>query len=112
MSGKTADDFYSKVPHSTLQHICSYLEINPETNQARYSAPKTKLETYPDYNDEETDAAHKIAKSAGVKLQIGESRSQPEEDNAFQCPWPKHLRGPKGKNKRTKERNPKARKNE
>ena len=54
---------------STLKLICSELSEHPtKAGVVRFTAPKTKLEPYPDYDKEESNAVYSLAASANTTL--------------------------------------------
>ena len=78
MSGET--DAACVVKKSVLKLICSELEEHPtKAGVIRFTAPKTKLEPYPDYDEKESDAAKVISESADAKFKKGSVFSSDEK---------------------------------
>jgi hypothetical protein len=77
MSGET--DAAIMVKKSVLKLICSELSEHPtKDGVVRFTAPKTKLEPYPDYDEKESEAAHLIAQSAGTTFKKDKQFSSDE----------------------------------
>ena len=81
MSGET--DAAIMVKKSVLKLICSELSEHPtKEGVVRFTAPKTKLEPYPDYDEKESEAAHLIAQSAGTTFKKDRQFSSDEVDKS------------------------------
>ncbi|CBY19718.1 unnamed protein product [Oikopleura dioica] len=78
------------IEEAVLKSVCSHLEYDPQNpGIVRFTAPKTKLEPYPAYDETEKANSEKIAAAAGVRLKVGkrfenkdETGSESESENS------------------------------